>query len=882
MVGHLPLGSRLEQYEIRGVFRSDDVSVEYEAVNRSTGRAVTVIEFFPDGLAVRSRGTEVAAKNQAEQALFDAGLVRFLALYRTLVRLDHPAIVNVIECLQFNRTGYVVIERPAGETLAARLQGGRTLSTSELSALLRSMIDGLESVHRANLLHRDINPENIVIRSDGTPVLIGFSAVPRAAGGSRQAFSPNAPAVSSNPTAGYGALEQYSHRGQEGPWTDIYALGAVLYRCVTGVTPTDAPGRAIQDDLIPAARAAQGSFGSRLLGGIDAALALRVGDRPRSISAWRVSLAEARETAESRVGPRGSMAARRTARARQVAESEQVRPNWVFPAVAATAFIALLTWVDTGILRSTDGRSTHGAEAQPEEFVPSERELEVASPSGAGSTPNERKGSTVEIVPRPDSAPGALSDSVTKEDVGSQADIAAAPDPRNVDTPEESAGTPEQAMDGTADVRSAVSDPVAAVEARDASGNEKTSDESTGAQVQEAPVPIPDDTPQRTEPESIVAVVEPQPVEPPAVPVNAGEETGTEPGSGDQIAIANTQDSVSDGNTVSQSVDTEASDSTEPDIARELLPFTVNTVPPGAAIRFADGSRQYLPGMVLAPGEYRIVAELPGFTDWEGTLIHGPASGSHQVNLATLPTEFSDSLSSGGEGPVMVRVSLGSFQMGCVSGSRCFSNEFPVLEVSVERGFAMSKHEITTADFDRFVAGTGHRRFETLNRREGASHPVVNVNWADAMAYTEWLSAETGHPYRLPTETEWEYAARAGSAAAYSWGNELLQGGGNCAGCSNVRGDGGTTPAGSFAANAWGLHDMHGNVWEWVLDCPRPFRVALKPGVNHVASADCNRRIRRGGSWAHSPRRMRAASRDITVATLRSPNTGFRVLRVNP
>ena len=311
-------------------------------------------------------------------------------------------------------------------------------------------------------------------------------------------------------------------------------------------------------------------------------------------------------------------------------------------------------------------------------------------------------------------------------------------------------------------------------------------------------------------------------------------------------------------------------------------PFTVTSVPAGAAIRFADGSGPYVAGMMLAPGGYRILAELPGHSLWEGTLAHGDGSVDHEVVLAALPTEFSDPLASGGAGPVMVRVAPGSFRMGCASGRRCFSNELPVLEVNVQQGYAISKHEVTVSDYGRFVEASGYLRAETEGGGAPPEHPVANVDWRDAEAYTQWLSAETGRHYRLPTESEWEFAARAGSAAAYSWGDDPAQGSANCSGCGRGSGVRGTTPVGSFPANAWGLHDMHGNLWEWVLNCPVPSRRVMQPGTVHEADVDCRRRVRRGGSWSHSARRARSASRDITTAALRSPNTGFRVLLVNP
>ena len=841
MARNLPVGSRLGEYEIRRLSAVDELSVEYEATHRPTVRTVVVKEYFPNRLADRLSGMEVAAKSQAEQAVFDGGLNHFLALYQTLEHLDHSAMVNVSECFRGNGTGYVVMEPPGGETLEERLRTGRTLSAAELRSLALPLIDGLERVHGAGLLHRDINPEHILIRPDGKPVLIGFSASPRAAGGPRQAFGPPSPALSAKPSAGYAALEQYSHRGQEGPWTDIYALGAVLYRCVTGVAPTDAPGRAIHDDLVSAARAAAGGFDGELLAAIDAALALRLAERPRSVGAWRQLLTGTVESPGTPAGPRGRMAGRRTARARQVAASDEVRPNWMLPAVAATVFIALLTWLDTGVLRSSGGESLPGAEEQRR----------------------------FDNLTQPDSAPSAPVDSVTREAASGPPDSVSEFRPRSGDTAQARAGT------GVPEVPGIFDDGLPQAEPLDGAGAGESAEIGRASAESRTATPVP-----------VQSVVE----SPPAAMrstesvVSMNAEEAVEPYTADaaEDAVAERGDGVPDSDTVGGFGGAVDSTLAEPDVDTELHPFNVTSEPAGAVVRFADGSRRYEPGMLLAPGEYRVVAELPGFSDWQGTIVHGATPLSHRVRMAALPTEYSDSLASGGEGPIMVRISTGGFRMGCVSGRRCFSNEMPVVEVQVENGFAISKHEISFSDFDRFAEAAGHEWVGASRGSERGAHPVVNVSWADAVAYTEWLSAETGRRYRLPTESEWEYAARAGSAAAYSWGNDLLPGRGNCNGCDNARSARGTAPVGSFPANAWGLHDMHGNVWEWVLNCAGPSRRALEPGIRHVANADCNRRVRRGGSWTHSPRRMRAASRDITVATLRSPNTGFRVVMLDP
>ena len=179
---------------------------------------------------------------------------------------------------------------------------------------------------------------------------------------------------------------------------------------------------------------------------------------------------------------------------------------------------------------------------------------------------------------------------------------------------------------------------------------------------------------------------------------------------------------------------------------------------------------------------------------------------------------FRDALRSGGEGSEMVVVPAGAFRMGCVSGQGCAGDEYPVHRVTISAPFAVGVREVTFAEWDaRVVVGgcEGHRPDdEGWGRR-----PVVNVSWKDAQAYVAWLTRESGTPYRLLSEAEWEYVARAGSETAYSWGEGIGRNRANCDGCGSRWDNEQTAPVGSFQANAFGLYDMHGNVWERVEDC---------------------------------------------------------------
>ena len=228
--------------------------------------------------------------------------------------------------------------------------------------------------------------------------------------------------------------------------------------------------------------------------------------------------------------------------------------------------------------------------------------------------------------------------------------------------------------------------------------------------------------------------------------------------------------------------------------------------------------------------------------------------------------------------PEMVVVPAGRFRMGCVSGQDCEDDELPVHEVQVG-SFALSKYEVLFEEYDRFADATGRERPYDRGWGRGG-RPVINVSWEDARAYAEWLSAQTGATYRLPSEAEWEYAARAGTTTAYSWGADVGRNRANCDGCGSRWDNEQTAPAGSFAPNAWGLHDMHGNVREWVADCWHPsYARAPTDGSAWTRGEDCGRRVLRGGSWLGVARSLRSANRGRVDIGHRSGLVGFRLSR---
>jgi formylglycine-generating enzyme required for sulfatase activity len=238
---------------------------------------------------------------------------------------------------------------------------------------------------------------------------------------------------------------------------------------------------------------------------------------------------------------------------------------------------------------------------------------------------------------------------------------------------------------------------------------------------------------------------------------------------------------------------------------------------------------------------------------------------------AWLGYSFQDRLRDGSLGPEMVVIPAGEFMIGSPEDEDGYQEDEHLHRVVIEKPFAVGKYTVTFEEYDRFVEATRGNKPDDEGWVRG-HRPVINVNWYDAVAYTEWLSEQTDRQYRLPTEAEWEYAARAGTRTRFHFGNNIST---DQANYGQSRGK--TVEVGQFPANAWGLHDVHGNVWEWtgsVYD-----RDYGGGELQHVSGHDSGPRVLRGGSWFHVPGRLRAASRGWYLPTFRTCRVGFRLAR---
>ncbi|THB67916.1 MAG: PEGA domain-containing protein [Gammaproteobacteria bacterium] len=253
------------------------------------------------------------------------------------------------------------------------------------------------------------------------------------------------------------------------------------------------------------------------------------------------------------------------------------------------------------------------------------------------------------------------------------------------------------------------------------------------------------------------------------------------------------------------------------------------------------------------------------------------AEATYKKMLTISGRTFSDKIAKGVNGPVMIGILPNKFIMGDIRGDGD-RDENPSHEVKVYRRIAMGKYEVSFAEYDQYVRATGARSPSDNGWGRG-NRPVINVSWNEAVAYTKWLTKVTGHKYRLPTEAEWEFAARAGSKKLYSWGDSVGVNKANCKSCGSSWDNRKTAPVNSFRPNRFGLHNVHGNVWEWTLDCPSEnYDNTPKNGAAYTGS-NCGYRVIRGGCYISKPKMIKSANRGKGQKGQRSAQYGFRIVR---
>jgi len=283
----LQKGEMLNWYRIERILGRGGFGVIYLATDTNLDHPFAIKEYIPGDIATRASDSQVQPITEEHGDMYRWGLDRFIKEARNLVKFNHPNIVRVISVFQQNNTAYMVMEFEEGEELRSYLRRPEGVAEAELKSLLVPVSEGLAEVHRHSFIHRDVKPANILVRKNGSPVLLDFGSA-RNAG----QFAQNG--LTALVSVGYAPAEQYNSEcdEQQGPWTDIYALGGVAYYAISGKDPMDSQRRGAalynggKDPLIPAVYLGEGKYSEPFLRAVDCAMQFRIADRPQTIADW--------------------------------------------------------------------------------------------------------------------------------------------------------------------------------------------------------------------------------------------------------------------------------------------------------------------------------------------------------------------------------------------------------------------------------------------------------------------------------------------------------------------------------------------------------------------------------------------------------------------
>jgi formylglycine-generating enzyme required for sulfatase activity/serine/threonine protein kinase len=869
----LPAGTMVAgAWRIGRVLGQGGFGVTYAAEGMRSGTHAALKEFMPTGLCTRPAGSTAVVPAQGPAGeVFARGLAGFIKEAETLGRLNHPSIVRALAHFSANGTAYLALEMIAGGALSTWLRGlGRPPSQAECDALLWPLTDALTHVHALFLLHRDIKPENIMLKPDGTPVLIDFGAAKSLVMSETRTIG--APATLNFVTDGYAPPEQYAPEGEGllGPWTDVYALGATFYQAVTGIRPPSGAYRQIEDTLKPLLQSDMGpAWRPTFLAGINRALALRRADRPQSAMEFRQAMG--------------------------VPEPGSVRPETLTTALAPTLAAG------TAALAHASGPQVSAPGASgPRPSAPRASGPKPASPAAAPITfsalPSGQDAAATAARPARRGAwwaVGVLSliamllafGAVGFQHPPLRAWIETAFGVRVATPPQPEPGDRERVaaaewarLTKTKDEQ-ALSDFIERYRGTEAAQRaaEVLARWSAAAELWE-----------RLKGTTDLGIIE-RFLEAHGDTPAAAEASGRRGALRNQMA-AEAWDSLKSGRdeqAVQRFIET-WTDTPSAGVARARLAALIQD-------RKAQEAREQ-----RAAAEWTAIKDTADkallerfFAAHAGTEAAKAALLRLRDPVAALKPGSGESardrLADGRECafcPEMVVVPAGSFMMGSSPGEIAalktelpdfkdwFDKEAPQRGVAIREPFAVAKYEVKFAEWDACVADGGCTHKPDDQGWGRGRRPVINVSWRDAKGYVAWLSRKTGKTYRLLSEAEWEYAACAGTTTRYFWGNKF----------SNARANndtGRTVEVGLYGANAWGLHDMHGNVWEWVEDCWHDsYNGAPSDGSAWSTScSDQSRRILRGGSWYNHPGLLRSAYRGSYSTDNRDYGVGFRLAR---
>jgi formylglycine-generating enzyme required for sulfatase activity/serine/threonine protein kinase len=831
----LPVGYQLEEYRIDSILGTGGFGITYKAQDTHLETWVAIKEYFPIEWSYRGRdGISVHANTQGQELIADVqssgyewGLDRFLNEARVLASIHHDYVVRVRRYFRAHGTAYIVMDYEEGEPLSALLRREKTLSEADLRGLLEEVLPALEAVHQKGYLHRDLKPSNLYVRArDGCVMLIDFGAA-------RQSLGRHSKSITGLVTPGYSPPEQYVTRSDRyGPWTDIYALGAVLYRCLTGKPPIEAPDRQMWDSMIPAVEAGAGRYGVDLLTVVDRALAMRPEDRFQSVAEMQAALITPTHL---------DMPSRFTLVPKQSANEKTVPANQV-------------------------------AAAQPLEELFDLSTPPISRPSQKIPEPS------VSLTLHP------VAESLDKEELHAT-EVLSLPSLSRFDSTPASSGS---AAESSRSLR--VSEVIPAKLSLQQEVSQVVPISSTVEGASSAPLKFTSQHPNLAQSMRL----KPAASSTPAGSLPERPEAAEHPAKGSRIQLVlvivfiglgcfwlykGFQDKVNALLQEQQEAEShrlEAVEQMKGEEEARHLEMQSQLEQANKAIVLKDWVQANVHldrAELLQPGSLK-VAELRAQLREEQLKL-----GSLEVQVEPITAMK------------LVKINQGCFLMGTPENQpERYANESPH-QVCVD-DFWISQSEVTNAQFRQFKPAhdSGSFRGMTLN---GDQQPAVNVSWQEATAFADWLSQRTGKRFRLPTEAEWEYAARATRMTIRFWGDnpadaclyanvadetaQRIWGAENIHHCDD--GQAVTAPVGAFLANAFKLQDTLGNVSEWTCSEYQENSYEVEPGRCPGQREDKGYRVVRGGSWDDPPKLVRSADRNYRDSVAKDNDLGFRLVQ---
>ena len=781
-------GTVIDKYKIESIIAHGGFGIVYKARHSHLDEVVVIKEYLPSEVATRE-GTTVHPLSGSVENDYQDGLDRFLAEAKQLIQFkQHPNIVSCRDFFALNGTAYLVMDFEEGLSLSELMKARKNdpLSEEHLLKMMLALLDGLAFVHEKGVLHRDIKPGNIFIRrADELPLLIDFGAA-------KQNFSKHSKSMAPF-TVGYAPMEQISDDGELGPWTDIYAIGAVMWRIISGQNPVDVNKRLTAvikgkpDPFVSAKEVAGNNYSEELLTIIDKCTALNDSDRYQSVNELisalhkinNVEILAPIEPAKENKKPKA-----KKSHNSHVTESKKplLKRVAVFTGLAVIFGGAIFAFQASNEL--TKGKAVLHINSQPRGAnLYLDEHLLGQTPYVGSFLPAGKHTIKLTHADYQD-----MNKTITLED--------------NVISKEK-------------------------FKLKLATGNFSVFSTPEGARIY-----VDYKYTQKTTPATLLNIT-------------AGKHVLTLK----KDKFYNLKENI-----YVQKKQTLKGDYTLK--GGDLVKYRGRWMKPDEVAEHKQ---------VIADAKAKRIAELKAIQ-----VAKDKATAKAAAVAATARKYVGK----------MVKIPSGSFRMG----STYSTDEKPVHSVKLS-AFKMMSKEVTFNQYDAYARAVGKSKPKDNGFGRG-NRPVIHVTWQNARNFAKWVSKQTGTRFRLPTESEWEYAARAGSRSKYSWGNSVScskaqYSGTKSSGCY-YKNDGvlnGTARVGSYSSNDFGLYDMHGNVWEWTQDCYNDnYKGAPKNGSAWL-TGNCNKRIVRGGGWTSNHKGIRVANRRPETATNKKYKFGFRLVQ---